>query len=556
MNKSKEMRDRVKFLNSRQAELLTARSEYEDSWRNVCDYIYPQRGRLKGVLTGRNASDKIKSISRTATSALNTLRSGLHTGLASPSQSWFKLECSDKDLMKYGPVRDYTSGIEKTLFHFYSMSNFYRCLHVHYGELGGFGIGTLGFMAHSTNGFYCYPVTVGTYVGDVNHEDKVDTFIREFAMSARQMAQKFGEENLSEKVKSALRTSPDKKFVIVHSVTPREDYDPRKVDYLNMPFESLYYEKGNESQILSVGGYRTFPFLVSRWDVLGNSFYGEGPGMQALPDSRMLNEMCKSRMQAVHLALRPPMRVPSQYSKRLNLLPGGQNEVSQNEADSIKPLYEIRPDINAVTALIEEVKNDIKEIFYVDLFKMLANDHRSGTTAYEIAERNAEKLVLLGPVVERLQHELLSPAIERGIDILYELGAIPPGPPELEGKELKIEYISTLAQAQRRTAAQSVTEALEFVARGSQIFPEMRHKIDPIAAVDKYCESIGVPSSVTRSDDEVSQIINQEQKQIAAQQQKQQQQAALAQGVQVAESMSKMDTQAKNALTDALGAAQ
>lgn len=553
-NHSKEVRERMENIDSRNASLKSVRDEYMDSWRRVADFIYPYAGRLKGVLHGRNAADKgLKAISGTAIKAHETLAAGMHTGLASPSRPWFKLEPEDKGFRHYGVAQRYAEGIQKSLYKFFGKSNFYRLAHSRYGDMGGFGIGAMGFVARPGVGFAFIPVPIGTFVGDVSQWGEVDTFIREESMTARQMAQKFGYDNLSRHAKNSIDNgNSDQRFTVVHSVMPREDFDPRKLDFLNMPFESVYYEQGCSEQALAVGGYKSFPYLVTRWHVQDNSFFGESPGILSLCENQMLNEMCKDRIHAVHLSLRPPMKVPSMYSRRLNLLPGGQNPVEQNQKDSVEPLYQIRPDIAAVTALVEESKNDIRKFFYNDLFMMLAVDSERVKTAYEAQQLVSEKMTQLGPVVERLQNELLDPVINRGVQLLYDMGAIPPAPPELEGVEVDIEYVSVLAQAQRAAAMDSIIATTSFAGKLAESDPTIRHKLNFWGALDEYHQASGAPSSLIRSNEEAEKLATQEAEQMQKMQQMQQQQQAIGQGVDIADKLSKMDTQGKNALTDAI----
>ena len=93
------------------------------------------------------------------------------------------------------------------------------------------------------------------------------------------------------------------------------------------------------------------------------------------------------------------------------------------------------------------------QAFNVDLFMMIANSGRGQMTATEVAERHEEKLMMLGPVLSRLNEEVLRPLIERCFDILARQGQLPPPPEELRGQKLSVEYTSMLARSQRAIRA-------------------------------------------------------------------------------------------------------
>ena len=73
-----------------------------------------------------------------------------------------------------------------------------------------------------------------------------------------------------------------------------------------------------------------------------------------------------------------------------------------------------------------------------------------------MAERHEEKLLMIGPVLERLHHEMLSPLIELTFARMVSAGIVPPAPEELHGRQLNVEFVSVLAQAQRAVATNSI----------------------------------------------------------------------------------------------------
>ncbi len=80
-------------------------------------------------------------------------------------------------------------------------------------------------------------------------------------------------------------------------------------------------------------------------------------------------------------------------------------------------------------------------------------------TATEVAERAVETSRLMGATFGRLQHELLKPLAERAVEILVRRGELPP--PAADRRLVGIEFLSPLAQTERRLEAQNLMTWLE-----------------------------------------------------------------------------------------------
>ena len=131
-------------------------------------------------------------------------------------------------------------------------------------------------------------------------------------------------------------------------------------------------------------------------------------------------------------------------------------------------------------------------------------------TAREVMERSQEKLQQLGPVVERLEFEFLSVILERVYNILERANMFPPFPDEMmadmAGEEVRIEYISPLAQAQKMSGLTAIEQLFAFAGTIAQMYPEVGDKIDALEAIDKYAQALGSPAAILRSDDEVAKM--------------------------------------------------
>jgi antitoxin component HigA of HigAB toxin-antitoxin module len=230
--------------------------------------------------------------------------------------------------------------------------------------------------------------------------------------------------------------------------------------------------------------------------------------MECLGDVKQLQHQQLRKGQAIDYQVNPPLQVPTKYKEAARArLPGGVFYVdSMGSGQGVRSAFDVNLNLQHLMGDIQDVRERIRQSYYADLFLMLANDTRSGTTATEIAERHEEKLLMLGPVLERLQNELLSPLIDIAFNYASSAGILPEAPPEIEGINLKVEFISVLAQAQRAVASQGIDRLLGTVGQLAALKPDILDKVDLDQAIDDYSEMFGVNPKLIIPDDVVAQI--------------------------------------------------
>lgn len=250
--------------------------------------------------------------------------------------------------------------------------------------------------------------------------------------------------------------------------------------------------------------------MVPRWDVTAEDIYAtDCPGMTALGDTKSLQHGEKKLYQAVDKVGNPPLQGSIDLKGKVNpgVLKGDDVLWVTKHSEGLTSIYgNYRPDIVAIKGVNQDAEDRIKKAFYEDLFLMLANSDRRQVTAREVVEKHEEKLLMLGPVLERLHSELLNPLINRTFDILQESGVLPIPPPELQGKDLDVEYVSVLAQAQRLVNTGSIDRIAQFTSGLAQVWPGARHKVNAEQAVDEYAAALGVDPSIINSDEKVAEL--------------------------------------------------
>lgn len=530
-------------LNQRYSALKTERSSWESHWRELSEYVMPRRGRFLMADYNKGSKRNTKILDNTGTLAARTLASGMMAGITSPSRPWFRLTTPDPGMMDYAPVKTWLHDVETILREIFTRSNFYNALHTLYTEHGVYGQAPILIDEDYEDVIRAYQMTCGSYYMAVSDRNIVDTIYREMPLTVKQVVQWFGLENVSQTVKNLYEKSNyDATVKVIHAIEPNDRRNRAFKDKRNMAYRSIYWEDGQDKQgkFLLNSGYREFPGMAPRWDVIGNDVYGRSPAMDALGDIKQLQAEQKHKAHGIEKLVNPPMVGPASLDGRVsNTLPGGVTYLDVlTGQQGFVPAYQIQPQIQHLTLDIQDVRQRISRAFYEDLFLMLAQSDRREITAREVEERHEEKLLMLGPVLERLHDELLDPAIDRTFNIALRAGILPEPPEELAGQALRVEYISIMAQAQKLIGTASMERFSGFVGNLAAVNPEVLDKYDMDQAVDEYADMTGVPPRIVRSDDDVVRM-----RQERAQQQQALQQAqmgmAAAQGAKV---LSEADT--------------
>ena len=468
------------------------------------------------------------------------------SGLTPPSRQWFKFQFSDSELnedVEAGKILDERQEIMQSVL---SGSNFYNAIHSSYMELP-FGQAPLAVLPDPERGVRFQAQSVGTYCIDVGGDGRVNTFCRKYPMKLHQIIDMFGVDALPYRERERIKAGsvPDNKTRYVYwLVQQNKDAVPGKLGRLNMPYMSLYWMEGTgEGEYLYVGGFEEFPVPTGRYLVNANNAYGYGPGHYAMGDSKMLQTIKKDYLTAIELSVKPPLiATPDVLAEGINLIPGGITKVA-GPTSKAEALFNVQLDLPHLADEIIRTEDRIKRAYSADLFLMLDSITTGQMTAREIIERQQEKLQQLGPVVERLQEEYLTPILERTYNILDRSGIFPPIPPDIEAmvsqREVAIKYVSPLAQAQQMSGLVNIEQAIAFIGQMAQFWPDALKVVDPLGTVGKYMDLLGAPAKMRRPEDEVQQMIQQEQ--IAMQQAQQEQRA-----VQMAQAAPELAQAAKN----------
>jgi len=524
---SQELRALSSELKKNLSELQQKRSTWESHWQECSDYCLTRKAE---VTKERQRGDKrnILVYDATAIQALELLAASLHGMLTSSANRWFSLRYKSSVLNDDDEAKEWLEDSTDKMYLAFARSNFQQEIFEAYHDLICFGTAAVMIEEDETDLVRFSARHIKEIYITENKKGIVDNIYRRFKISNLAAVEKFGIDNVSNNIRKDVDKNPYEEIEICHVVRPRNIYNKRKLTKGNMPFESIYFEH-ETGHIISIGGFREFPYVVPRYLKSSTEIYGRSPAMNALPDIKVLNKMVENSLKAAAKQIDPPILIPDDgMIAPIRMSPGSINYYRSGTRDRIEPL-----NINANTGVTLNAENQRREAiaktFHVDQLLVTANRNM---TATEVMQRNEERMRILGPVLGRLQSELLEPLLIRVFSIMLRNKQFMQPPEILANEEIDVEYISPMALAQKGQELQNVMRGLELFGSIGQIAP-VQDYIDENGLIKHLINILGLPAKMIKSDTQVEEVR-------AERQQAQEQQAQMQQQL--------METQmAKNA---------
>lgn len=521
-----------KYFEQRRAELKQIFEQIKPDLQDLADYFAPNAVRFIAKNVNKPHIKSKKILDSTTFIAVRNFASGMMTGATSPTRRWFKTgimtKGRDRTKMSYNAKAWCAIQAELTRKILYA-SNFYQILPEVYEQLGVFLFSCMAMEQDFENVVNFKILPIGSYYYSKDSRGVVDTVCRNYMESAKNLVERYGLENCSDKIQQIYKDKPNELFEIVHFVEPNLEYKEGSPFSNQKKFISVTYEVGNGSDgFLKKSGFDKFPYVVFEASCNGEDAYpSKGCGVYALPDAKQLMTLIKELGKAVKKMVSPAYQgSASLKNKKLSDNPGFFNEDGDNGA-GIRPIHEVNPQVLELKNIIMELRENIKSIFYNDLFAMILNTAERGRTATEVNELKEEKLVLLSPLLEQI-HTALKQILDWIFYTEMEVGILPPVPQELEGQEIEIEFISTLAQAMKAQNISSMERFVTFTANMAQaIDPILIKKIRGENMIDDYADYANIDPSQIAPNEELEALREQQaEKQAQAEQMQQLQQGS------------------------------
>lgn len=564
-----DWREMYQYLEARYGSLRSWRWSWWAYWAELARFFIPRRYKwlvtANNMLRGSPINDQI--IDATGTLAVRTCAAGMWTGLTSPSRPWFKLGIGLPWIELDENGKEWLEDTEQRVYTVLGQSNFYTTMAQAFQDVTVFGTAPVVIYEDSEDVIRCYLPCAGEYYLACGSRFAVTTLMREFTLTVQQIVDMFTLERCPQEVRKLWETggsSLDMEFIVGHMVEPNFEIAsktpiPRNIRMVPSQFtwREIYWLRGRFSEKpLSVKGFHDQPFMTARWSTVSNDAYGRSPCMDALGDTKQIQQETRRKAEFIEKGVRPPMGAdPALKNEPASIIPGQITYFNtENGRKGFFPLFEPAPAwLPGLNADIASVAQRIEKCLFVDMFMAISKmEGVQPRNQLELTKRDLERLQELGPFVEMFENEFAGPAIRRVLSILERRRMLKPMPQSLIGVPLKINYISIMKLAQR--ASESIAMKDTFITAGELSsaakaagVPDPIRVINLDKAMKHYADLNNFPSNCLYTDDEVKkhdQITRQAQQQAMAPQQ------AMA-GVQAAKTLS--DTQMPDG-NSALGA--
>lgn len=487
------------------------RANHERVWQEIAEVCRPWRAdftiqRAPGQKRGDQQYDG------TAAAALKNLGAGLWSMVTNSATKWFDLQHPDPGINADQGVRLWLEHVGQRMGDAFQANGqrFYSEAQDFYEDLSAFGTALMWVDEAAAGGRLTFSNrALSECCIAQNDEERIDTVIRQFEWTAEQ-AWMHWQDKAPEAVRKCVEKDPDRRFTFLHAVMPNRGFLPRRLDYKGKPWVSCYICKDTGEEIQR-GGYNEFPYMVARWSNMARSIYGESPAMVGLTDIKVLNAMEKTQLVAAQKAADPPLLAADEDAlSTVRMTPSGitYGAISPEGRPLVQPL-QTGASFNLTLEMSDQRRNAVREAFHYSLLLMTQN---ANATATEVMARQEEKLRLMGPHLGRICTEFLDPLIERCYQIMSRGGAFD-APPEvlMQAPQIKVEYVSPLAKAQRSAEAGSIMRTMQAVLPMTQIKPDILDNFDMDKVARALTDGFGAPADLLRDPQQIAQERQQKQ---------------------------------------------
>lgn len=489
-------------------QLQTWRSTFASQWEEVAQLVLPTSRNtfFYGNFNWPGQKKTQEQIDSTGQLALSRFAAICDSLLTPRNMTWHMLRSTDRELDRMREVRLWFEEVNQILFKFrYNpAANFASQNQNVFQSLGAFGTASMfvdELDPRYGRGLRYKAFPLGETFFAENHQGMIDTMIRWFRWTATQ-AKQYAEQTKNsaypftfpEELESQLQTKSQTPFDFLHYIAPRLDYDPRRKDDRGMAWESAVVSIQGKC-ICQRGGYRSFPVAASRYDQTPGETYGRGPAMQVLPTLKTLNAEKRTFLKQGHRAVDPPLLTNDDGLMSLSLTPGAINPGGVNADGNPLVVPLVTGDIALSKEMMDVEANLINDAFLVNLFMIQVENPQM--TATEVIERVNEKGILLAPTVGRQQSEYLGPMVHRELDVLAQMGMLPPMPAVMReaGAGYEVVYTSPMARAMRAQEAGGFARMMQLMVEAVNMTgdPSYTDWADLDVALPETADIFGVP---------------------------------------------------------------
>ena len=513
------------------------------TWIDVGQWCFPYR--IKWLLHQNEGERNNRHIiDTTHISALRSYVAGFQEGNTSSTRRWVMATTQDPDLARSPANKVWLDRFNNRIQNALQMSNFYHAVGQLYYDYGVLGTGA--YYIEELNGLlFFHPLTPGSYYVLNNSYGEAVVMVREFQLTVKALVEAYGKNgdwsNFSPVVRKMYEESNYTELIDVVQIIKQNDFfTPEKpVVGLNRPWIAITYEVGSQDgaeyirglslpfrgavdptvdekyqRYLEIRTSKRKPFIVARNDVSLNYEYGQkSPAMDALGAIKSLNKKAISKDIAIEQMITPTLQGPAHLRKSYithaprGYIPLDPTSMAQK---GLSQVYEVNPAIGALLQDVQDLRQQVERLFYVDYLLFLSRNPKT-RTATEAQAILQEQQAVIGPNLQSLNWTHNTPVAEYVMDWVLEqdkyVGDIPE---DLSGQFLKIEFVSIFAQAAKAADLPNINQYVQAMMNLAQIDPRVLDKVNLDRLGDIYEDRYYLPAGLNRPQEQVDAIREQQ----------------------------------------------
>ena len=507
------------FLESLRGQMVSVRGSWDPIYGQLKAFFAPYSAQFDADDTNDGSRQDQLIINETGALDLDVLTSGMHIGMSDQTRDWFKSQPENDTLRDNQEVKTWCEDVDDVVRRTMLKSNFYETLLEMYESEGLYGTGVFIIEEDDETDINCKSYPVGSYYLGCDDQLRVDLMVRVLQMTARQIVEKFGYDNVS----SATQTYYDSNaggtketyYDVVH-VIHKGTYYSETQGRKNPPWMSIWYELSsfNEKKgVLRIAGFHECPMIVGRWKTRGEDIYGRSPAMKVLGSVMSLQAYEERLAQASEKQFNPTLLYGSSVDPRkLTSLPGDFLMVNDKDVTkAVAPAYNVDFKLDAGLKMLDRIESRIHEGMFRSTFQRVSDLQKSNITAEEIRAIRQEQMQVVGPVIERNVGEVHAPSYRRIVSILFRKGRLPPMPavmkrPDGGMESISVVFESILASAQKMAHLNNLNTVVQFAGQEAALDQQLLDNIDMDATFREYAADANVPAKLIRTAEQVAAI--------------------------------------------------
>jgi hypothetical protein len=503
--------DLAKLCCERHERLKSATMPWHDEWQQISEYFAP---RLGTITVERFDGDLITETlyCDVGIEAAEDFASGCTNYIVPPGEEWARYESNDEDASE--SVREYWSEATKTVLSDMVASSFHLSAQEDFFLSAVYGTACMRVEEGKKTPYSFSVIHPGKYFMEVDDDDVPDVISEEVYWTAKQCADRFGEEALHDNMKKQFDTPGSNsagttdKHRVIHVVQPRESYTKGLTIDVNRPYAELWIDVTNK-HVMSEGGFYENPYIVNRMYRTSDSFWGYSLAMRCLPKVQQLNQMEEDVMLAQELLNDPPWVAPNDGSETPVNRPGGVTYYDASLDPKHKPeQVTLKNAVVHTEEMILRKEEQVRKTFFKDMFEAFA-DQPKQMTATEVLAIMEQKLVLFTTFFSRYTKEKLNRVLERCLNIAIRSGRIPPPPPEvlMTGGGYKIIYSSRIALAVKLMENKNLFQLIDLIVPLVQVDPTVLQVIKLRDIVRRFADNLNIDPDLLNDEETIKESI-------------------------------------------------